>query len=669
MRVSVVILVAVQTMIAVCLLSREEQQQLSGNDTVEASWSVDQHIILFATPTATRASYVDNDPRQEPAYSQGETLDATQATLRKKNERWQSGRSEVERDVGQETPDLWGGRERPQQMVHRVKDSHNEPLEEDYLKTNENMEKYKQENEGGWFKAKPDVGRGFQDEFVTYSTDSTSTLLNTLERSETVHISADNSNRGTAEHNSNGDKEIYKDDNSVHKTINNNVTNILTIRTGKIITGIDNKSNGRRSSKRASGISDSKFKTNTSIHTKFPLIDDKRNYFQDIGNNITCFTSGTDIRRSQQSQDKRCHCLEGYFGVDCGIPEAAWFDTYRNKFPDTGLSRRQVPRRVINGVPVNHEFAMFEARMHELYDVVDVFIVAESNYTAHGDPKDFKFLKRFREGYLKDFQDKIVYIPLGFFSSLSKKNGWIADAYIRYYLGERGLLLLHGLRDDDLFVLSDADELPTKEILTFLKLYDGYPEPISFALRWSVFGFFWLNPAEASWLDWAQGAKEQLTVVTSVATVGMLRELLDDNVFYIRKKNLWQHHLLAKKLRKYRSEGHLVKDWVAGTVGHYAGWHCSWCFSPENMVYKMDSAQAADLPRWGDFPQKKNLTYITSRIWQGIWFDDELRYIPVKNSLDRFYAPRYMLDHPEEYRSILFHPGHDLNLNKTWQPP
>lgn len=38
----------------------------------------------------------------------------------------------------------------------------------------------------------------------------------------------------------------------------------------------------------------------------------------------------------------------------------------------------------------------------------------------------------------------------------------------------------------------------------FLKLYDGYPEPVVLGLRWSIFGFFWKRrkiEAEASFLD------------------------------------------------------------------------------------------------------------------------------------------------------------------------
>ncbi len=39
----------------------------------------------------------------------------------------------------------------------------------------------------------------------------------------------------------------------------------------------------------------------------------------------------------------------------------------------------------------------------------------------------------------------------------------------------------------------DADELPEPEVLLFLKLYDGYTEPIRFGFKWTVFGFYWLK--------------------------------------------------------------------------------------------------------------------------------------------------------------------------------
>jgi len=45
--------------------------------------------------------------------------------------------------------------------------------------------------------------------------------------------------------------------------------------------------------------------------------------------------------------------------------------------------------------------------------------------------------------------------------------------------GKSFFLTLLGIRPDDLFVLLDADEIPDPRVLLFLKLYDGYPEPIA----------------------------------------------------------------------------------------------------------------------------------------------------------------------------------------------
>lgn len=505
----------------------------------------------------------------------------------------------------------------------------------------------------------PVIGRAFQDEYVTYrSTQEDFELGDEEEYLE--RLMNDTQER---EKHSQQDKEIEREEHKADTSLSGSgivekpkgdSEVHLTTETGKAIdlpTSLDYrfKSYNLRSPK------------------KFEVVDDTRHYFIDLGGR-TCYVEGTDVEKTKL-KGKKCYCHKHYFGEDCGIPEAVWHGKYKFLYPETHLRRRLVPRRVVNGLPVNHEFAMFEARMHELYDVVDAFLIAESNYTAHGDLKGLEFFKKFQQGYMSDFQDKLVYINLGFFSAEAKESGWIADAYLRYYMGIKGLPLLKGLREDDLFVLSDADEIPTREVISFLRLYDGYSEPVAFGLRWNVFSFAWKMPADDSFWNWVRGEKEKLTVVNSAATIGMLRRVLLNNTFYIRKQDAWKNKMLTESLEKYRAEGHLVKDWVAGTVGHYAGWHCSWCFSPPNIVKKMDAAQANDKPRWGDYPEKKSLTYISSRLWRGRWFDDKLQLLRVTNSNQRFYAPKYFLEHPDLYRSLLYHPGHERNFNKTWRPP
>lgn len=127
-----------------------------------------------------------------------------------------------------------------------------------------------------------------------------------------------------------------------------------------------------------------------------------------------------------------------------------------------------------------------------------MYIVCESNYTAHGDAKPLYLLDRLRSGFLAAFHSKIIHVPLYTFPERGHQNGWYMDMYLRKYMGSRGLRRVRGARSDDLFLLLDADEIPTREVIMFLKLYDGYPEPVRLAMRWSVFGFFWKRKKEKS---------------------------------------------------------------------------------------------------------------------------------------------------------------------------
>merc|ERR1712117_376338 len=93
---------------------------------------------------------------------------------------------------------------------------------------------------------------------------------------------------------------------------------------------------------------------------------------------------------------------------------------------------------------------------------------------------------------------KLLYVFLSTFNEKGKENGWMADALIRSHLGKQGMSMVEDARDDDLFLLLDADELPDPESLLFLKLYDGYGEPIRFGFRWTMYGFYWLKVSSSS---------------------------------------------------------------------------------------------------------------------------------------------------------------------------
>ena len=72
---------------------------------------------------------------------------------------------------------------------------------------------------------------------------------------------------------------------------------------------------------------------------------------------------------------------------------------------------------------------------------------------------------------------------LDHFPDGGRQDGWIADDYLRTFLTRDGLARVGGARPDDVFVINDADEIPSREGLLFLKLFDGWTEPFAIHMR------------------------------------------------------------------------------------------------------------------------------------------------------------------------------------------
>ena len=160
---------------------------------------------------------------------------------------------------------------------------------------------------------------------------------------------------------------------------------------------------------------------------------DMKNYFTLIDLNIMCYTNGTDIDTS--IYEKRCICNKSYFGDDCGIPGYIWKTENNAKLLPKIIRRRDVPRRLIYSLPVNHEFDLFEARMAMQAEAVDAFILHESNYTNSVKVKQPQFLQKFQQGWLSQYHDKFIYIFQPTFPEKGITNGQIADSYMRRHLG------------------------------------------------------------------------------------------------------------------------------------------------------------------------------------------------------------------------------------------
>ena len=298
---------------------------------------------------------------------------------------------------------------------------------------------------------------------------------------------------------------------------------------------------------------------------------------------------------------------------------------------------------------------MLEARLEEFGDLVDVFLILESNYTAYGDPKDVRLLKALREGHYKKYSCKIVHVFLDYFPEEGYINGWIEDNLLRNYIVTHGLVRqLVGYRHDDIFILTDADEIPKRETILFLKLHDGYPEPFGFNYQWNTYGFFW------------KANEKAITHVYAGLTVGMLLHVFSQKAISIRGAENYLQNEGASDLSWYLQHGQNVSVyyWSFGNEGSPAGWHCSWCCQPECIRTKLVSAQNGDFPRWGDFPEKLDIDYIRSLIKHGVWFDNVSNMLRVEynNTTD---LPKYFLDWKEKFHHLLFNPYESTSPSTT----
>ncbi|XP_030594744.1 beta-1,4-mannosyl-glycoprotein 4-beta-N-acetylglucosaminyltransferase [Archocentrus centrarchus] len=332
----------------------------------------------------------------------------------------------------------------------------------------------------------------------------------------------------------------------------------------------------------------------------------------------------------------KCVCRPGWHGPYCGVPTIVYHSNLPTK---ERLTPRETPRRVINAINVNHEFDLLHARFHELDEAVDLFLVCESNFTAYGEKRPLSFLRLLLNGTYDYVKHKILYVFLDHFPEGGRQDGWIADDYLRTFLTRNGMSRVVGARSDDVFVINDADEIPAHEGLLFLKLFDGWTEPFAIHMRKSLYGFFWKQ----------FGSLE----VVSGCTLRMLRDVYDGDGIKLRRREYYT----MPGFRKYENDtGHILVQWSVGSPFHFAGWHCSWCFTPEGIYFKLVSAQNGDFPRWGDYEDKRDLSYIRDLIRTGGWFDGSLQEYPPVDPKEHMYAPKYMLENYDRYRYLLENP-------------
>ncbi|GAU89710.1 hypothetical protein RvY_02225-2 [Ramazzottius varieornatus] len=195
--------------------------------------------------------------------------------------------------------------------------------------------------------------------------------------------------------------------------------------------------------------------------------------------------------------------------------------------------------RVFDATIFSFEDDLLEIRLHELWDVVDRFIIVEADKTFTGKPKPVRF-PGLRKN--KDFswaESKLLYKEVTLKSPNEAKNvslahlAWRNEARMRKQL--TSLLTSNGLKAGDLVIQSDMDELPFQRTIALFRACEGYPDLMHLEMRTFMYSFEFprMGPGDAK---------------TSIKTKR------DNDEWY------YSHQ---------RKSDHVLAD---------AGWHCSFCF-------------------------------------------------------------------------------------------
>ena len=108
-----------------------------------------------------------------------------------------------------------------------------------------------------------------------------------------------------------------------------------------------------------------------------------------------------------------------------------------------------------------NELDVLEIRLKEMWDVTDYFVIAESNLSHSGKPKDYILLDNWER--FKPYHSKIRRIQVD--DMPETKDSWVREKFQRWALG-RGL---EDLEADDVVIVSDLDEIPRAEIVEMIK--------------------------------------------------------------------------------------------------------------------------------------------------------------------------------------------------------
>ncbi|CAE5957333.1 unnamed protein product [Arabidopsis arenosa] len=277
-----------------------------------------------------------------------------------------------------------------------------------------------------------------------------------------------------------------------------------------------------------------------------------------------------------------------------------------------GWGVREYPRRVYDAVLFSNELDILAVRWRELFPYITQFVLLESNTTFTGLPKPLVFAAHRDE--FKFIESRLTYGTVGG-RFVKGQNPFYEEAYQRVALDQ--LLRIAGITDDDLLLMSDVDEIPSRHTINLLRWCDEIPKILHLRLKNYLYSFEFLVDSK-SW-----------------------------------RASVHRYETGKTRYAHYRQSDEILAD---------AGWHCSFCFRRiSEFIFKMKAYSHNDRVRFGHFLNPKRVQRV---ICKGADLFDMLpeeytfkeiigKMGPIPHSFSAVHLPSYLLENADKYRFLL----------------
>lgn len=274
-----------------------------------------------------------------------------------------------------------------------------------------------------------------------------------------------------------------------------------------------------------------------------------------------CFRQGT-LPLADSEKAGKCLCANAYHGADCGIPQVVWNSSFLEAGTRQGawVRRRVKPRRLLSISTVTGPAQLDFLRLHIAYlqPIVDVFVIADKTNRLLAD------IERTFGG--QEEYTKIVYLPLNNHNNSTAT----AEDMLQHLFWKR----LSDFRLDDLLVWADLTTVPLAEVLLFLKLYDGYSEPVYLNVRQLAYSFLWEQKPDLKLGSLVEpNQRSQTPFISSFAVLSVLCRY---NLTCAMPPKT--DAFTAAQLDAFmKNHGWAIEHWTLGTSEKPSGWNCKNC--------------------------------------------------------------------------------------------